>query len=384
MDVLILDEQFNTVAVIDDYLSMIWTDRFDKAGDFELYMTMRDGLLDEIQNGFYVSIEYSDRLMIVDKTVVKTDAEDGNTVTFTGHSLEFLLDRRVIWGSKTYKGKLEDCIETILNQCLIDPEIPERKVDNFVFDRSGEEKIEAMTMANNAKDEPDEKAEEQYNGESLYSLMCTKCDDKKIGFKVLKDASGVFHFQLYSGVDRSYEQNERPYIVISPEFDNLINSNYAYSTENYRTIALVGGTNNKDEERVFVAAGAEGFTGFDRREVFFSNFDIARTTEMVDDGTGYTYIKKLTEEEYRTQLDIKGKEALDKLKQETAFEGSIDATNMYQYGVDYNLGDIVQIENEYGQGCPVRVYEMVFSMDENGLEIYPTFTKIDDDEEAVI
>ena len=37
MEALIMDKDFKSVAVIDDYESFIWTDRYTGYGDFELY-----------------------------------------------------------------------------------------------------------------------------------------------------------------------------------------------------------------------------------------------------------------------------------------------------------------------------------------------------------
>ena len=40
MELVVLDESFRSVAVIDSYKSLIWADRYNEYGDFELYLRM--------------------------------------------------------------------------------------------------------------------------------------------------------------------------------------------------------------------------------------------------------------------------------------------------------------------------------------------------------
>ena len=37
MEVLVLNTEFESVAIIDTFESLIWTDRYYEAGDFEIY-----------------------------------------------------------------------------------------------------------------------------------------------------------------------------------------------------------------------------------------------------------------------------------------------------------------------------------------------------------
>ena len=46
----------------------------------------------------------------------------------------------------------------------------------------------------------------------------------------------------------------------------------------------------------------------------------------------------------------------------------------FVYKKDFNIGDVVQVVNEYGQEATSRVTEIVISQDENGESLNPTFT----------
>lgn len=45
MDLLVLNTDFESISVIDTYESMIWTDRYNAYGDFELFFAMDSSLL---------------------------------------------------------------------------------------------------------------------------------------------------------------------------------------------------------------------------------------------------------------------------------------------------------------------------------------------------
>ena len=59
-----------------------------------------------------------------------------------------------------------------------------------------------------------------------------------------------------------------------------------------------------------------------------------------------------------------------------SFEGQAETTMSFKYGEDFFMGDIVQLENEYGRVLRARVTEVVRSKDVSGVETYPTFTTV--------
>ena len=56
-----------------------------------------------------------------------------------------------------------------------------------------------------------------------------------------------------------------------------------------------------------------------------------------------------------------------------SFEGEVEASVNYTYKEDYFLGDIIQIENEFGIKAAPRIVEIIECMDENGYSMTPTF-----------
>lgn len=357
MDLLVLNKSLDVIAIVDVYESIIWTERYYEYGDFELYTAMTQDLLNYIKTDNYIQRVGSDRVMIIEEIRIDTDSETGNHITITGRSLESILDRRVIWSQTTISGNLQNGIKKLINENIISPSKEERKISNFIFKDSTDSQITGLTV------------EAQYTGDSLYDVISKVCEEKSIGFKVSLNENKQFVFELYAGADRSYEQTNYPYVVFSPNFDNIINSNYLESKENLKNVALVGGE-GEGTARKYLAIG--NTSGLDRRELFVDARDISSEGE---DG------ETLTTEQYNELLKQRGNEYLADYTDLVSFEGAVETNIMYKYGVDFFDGDIVQIANEYGHEAKVRILEVVISENEEGNSVYPTFKTITEEGE---
>lgn len=357
MDLLVLNKSLDVIAIVDVYESVIWTERYYEYGDFELYTAMTQDLLNYIKTDNYIQRVGSDRVMIIEEIRIDTDSETGNHITITGRSLESILDRRVIWSQTTISGNLQNGIKKLINENIISPSKEERKISNFIFKDSTDSQITGLTV------------EAQYTGDNLYDVISKVCEEKSIGFKVSLNENKQFVFELYAGADRSYEQTNYPYVVFSPNFDNIINSNYLESKENLKNVALVGGE-GEGTARKYLAIG--NTSGLDRRELFVDARDISSEGE---DG------ETLTTEQYNELLKQRGNEYLADYTDLVSFEGAVETNIMYKYGVDFFDGDIVQIANEYGHEAKVRILEVVISENEEGNSVYPTFKTITEEGE---
>ncbi len=351
MELFVLNADFESIAVIDTYESMIWTDRYNAYGDFEIYFAMDESLLEYIKEDYYLWLKESDHSMIIEDIKIDADTEEGNRLIVTGRSLESILERRIIWGQRIFSGNLQNAIQTMLNENIISPSVADRKIANFIFVPSTDSKITSLTIDN------------QYTGDDLYTVIKGLCEENNIGFKIVLTDDNQFAFSLYAGADRSYDQTENPYVVFSPNFENIINSNYFSSKAGYRNVTLVAGEGEGASRKTTVVGSA---SGLDRRELFTDARDISSDTE---DGT-------LSDAEYIAQLRTKGLKNLADHMITTAFEGEVEVTRLFKYGEDFFIGDIVQIANEYGNENSAYISELIISNSDEGLSIYPTFKTI--------
>lgn len=364
MELLVLDESFEPFAIIDTYNSLIWTDRYNECGDFELFTAMSMDLLNVIKQDYYIRRPDSDHVMIIEKIEIDTDVEDGNTITITGRSLESLLDRRIVWNETSLSGSFQDGIEKLLNENAISPSNDSRKIPNFKMEKSEDQAITNLTI------------EAQYKGDNLYDILQTLCTERSIGFKVVLSDANELVFSLYSGTDRSYDQTDNPYVIFSPNYDNLISSNYIESKSSFKNVTLVSAedSDNRPEEEgaeaPLVETAVGNVSGLARRETFTNYGSISRTVTEGDQE------KTLSDSEITAMLRQRGKETLAENASILSFEGEAETSTMFKYGEDFTIGDIVQVEDHYGHESRARVIELVLSDATDGFSVYPTFSAI--------
>lgn len=357
MELLILDKDFNSSETLDIFESLIWTDRYFGYGDFELYMPANEEILKILPLGYYLYNRESEHVMIAEDLEIETDVEEGAHLKITGRSLESILERRIVWNQTVLTGSLQNGVEKLLNENVISPSDESRKIPNFIFKASEDERITALTI------------DAQYYGENLYDAIVGICKSENLGFKIILDGKNLV-FSLYLGIDRSYGQDVNPYVVFSPGFDNLMNSNYVESEKTLKTIALVAGEGEGSNRKVTtVSIEKAASKGLDRRELFV---DAAGVSSSVNGQT-------ISNAEYMKQLSRKGSEELSKNKRTTSFEGEVDISSTYEFGTDYYIGDIVQVMNEFGCQSRSRITEFIRSQDDTGLEYYPTFETLDEE-----
>lgn len=364
MDLIVLDENLEPFTIIDTYNSLIWTDRYNECGDFEIYTAMTTELLDVYKQDYYIRRQGSDHVMIIEKLEIDTDVETGNNITITGRSLESILDRRIVWNKTSLSGSFQDGIEKLLNENVISPSNESRKIPNFKMEKSTDPKITDLTI------------EAQYKGDNLYDLLTSVCAEREIGFKIVLSEDNEFVFSLYSGTDRSYDQTDNPYVIFSPNYDNLISSNYIESKSSFKNVTLVSAEDNdnrpedEDAEVPLVETAVGNVSGLARREIFTDYGSISRTV------TEDNQEKTLSDSEITAMLRQKGKETLAENASILSFEGEAETSTMFKYGEDFTIGDIVQVEDHYGHESRARVIELVLSDATDGFSVYPTFSAI--------
>lgn len=370
MEVLILNKEFRAMTLLDNFESLIWTERYLGAGSFEFYTPMVIDVFKACEIGYYVWMKDSDRVMIIEDRQISTDVDAGNYMIISGRSLESILDRRIVWEQTLLQGKIDTIMEKLLTDNVINPSANTRKISNFVYEKTTDSRILEMTVS------------KQFTGDNLYDAIIELCDMRDIGFKITLDDQNRFVFKLYAGIDRSYEADEKaqaddittsgptPYVVFSPKFDNVVSSNYLESITTLKNVTLVAGEDEGVIRRTNVVGEVDA-SGLDRRELYTDARDIQSET---DEGP-------LLADDYMALLAERGKEKLAENKKTTAFDGQLETTGNFVYGEDFFIGDIVQFVNEYGIEAKVRVIEFIRSQDLTGYSTYPTFEVLADETE---
>lgn len=345
----VINPQLDIIGMVEIAISTIWTNRYYEAGDFELYVPATDeniGLL--VRDNYLVREGYETNAMIIENIQVSTDVENGNTMIITGRCLKSILSRRIIWTQTNLSGTISANIQTLLNQNIINPSDTKRKISNFIFQSNNVGTSNTLSI--------------QFTGDNLLEAVVGICQRFGLGFDVTLDLDNKqFIFALYEGLDRSYDQDTNPYVVFSNDFENLLTTTYTENSTDYKNVAKVAGE-GEGLARKSATAGDMTVTGLDRYELFIDS----RNTSS-NDG-------EITESEYLEMLQNEGDDELTNYQVIMTYEGDVETGKNYVLGTDYNLGDIVEVVNEYGLEATSRITEVIQAEDETGMHTIPTFS----------
>ena len=445
MQAYLLDKQFFAKEILDEYDSFLWTDRYYECGEFEYYTGATQDKINAWTIGRYLRTSFSDRVMIIENRYIETDNEDGAKLKITGQSGEAILKRRVIIEKVAYdkNTNVQNIIKELITKNFINPADPKRKISNFIFEDSTDSRITAITL----------KKKKEFYGEEVYTVVQEMCEAYGLGFKVTLNDQNQFVFKLYMGYDRSYGQSDLPWVIFSPEFDNLANTDYEYTTiDKQNVVYLKSGDEdnpsgtweedtlddeahtkikrlNTDNALRIIQVGTD--TGIDRKEHWATTTAECQYTEEEMKARGYTKptkpewgywedsvdedgkpikifhddpsvseeTKKAADEAYEEaqkayekaakkpesliieELTKEANEKLDEVKPKATTEGEADLTHQFQYGIDYNLGDVLELINEFKMEGNVRMTEIIFSHDSSGETIVPSFRSLQEEED---
>lgn len=346
MDIYVLSPDFKKLDIIDYCASVIWTRRYCKAGDFELYLPITATAITILKPGNYlVRSDMPENLMVIQGVKITTDEEAGDYLTVTGKGAESIIAKRIVWKQTNLNGTITAGAQKLLNENVINPTDTARKINSVVMG-------DCCKCTTTVK--------KQITGDNLLDAIIELLSTYNLGFKFVFTGSSL-KFCIYNGVDRSPYQSDRPRVVFNAEFDNLLASEYSADVSEYKNIALVAGEGEGVARKTYTVGSA---SGLDRIETYVDARGISSET---DDGT-------LTTAEYNALLSAKGVEALAETVTKQSFEGTIEPTVNYTFGVDYDLGDIVQITNDYGITAPARITEVIESWSDTGYSCIPTFS----------
>ena len=355
MDLYVLDSNYTPIAVIDAYKSLIWTKRYYTCGDFELYVPADRNLLQYLQPDNFITREDDDSVMVIEKLEIKTDAENGDFFIVSGRSLESILLRRIFKRPVTISvSDPIQGIKALIDACTADEGTGThvqhwRNITNLVVDDSFS--IEETLKA-------------QFTGDTLLDAISSIAMRFGFGFKMTISNS---QFVL------SFYQGEEIDVVFSPEFDNLINSNYVYDKTNFANYVYVAGEGEGNQRR------GHGELRYDlpTDEHYYDPLGIALREVYVDARDLSSNNGEIDGIEYGNLLGERANEKFSDCSITKTFEAEIEPRASFKYKEDYNLGDIVEVTTEYGVTAHPRITEIIESWDETGYTVVPTFEELE-------
>lgn len=326
MIVYIADETLTEIGMI-DHGSVIWTQKYNDMGEFEITVPATLELLNLFRSGVFAFREDSESVMIIEKIQIKTNIESGDYLVVTGRSAEALLNRRIVWEQTNIDSDIGAAVRLLIEQNVTNAADANRNISLLQIGS-----IEAAGQT----------TQRQLRGEYIFDVVKEMMDLAKMGFRVRRSGR-VLYMDLYHGIKTE--------VIFSREFDNLYQMDYTADNTDYRnTVLVVGEGEGTAQKTMSICAGAT----LKRREMYLD-----KSSSSTNDG-------EITEEAYQKTLQGEGDTALAEKKTVETVTVEIDPDGMFQYGTDFTLGDVVTAIDTYGDKVEMRIVQTTENSDENG------------------
>jgi hypothetical protein len=356
MELYTLDPLWRRQYVVDQFISLIWTERFNKLGDFQLIIESTYATRQLFTPDTYLAMDLSNYIMRVESIEDDAPSDGSRILTIKGTSYEGILRDRVA------KDSLLNLTASPTWNITLAPAAACRKVFHDICIAgilnggdilSGV--VESSLIPSNIA-EPADPVPFQFNVGSVYNTIQPVCDAWDLGFRFLRVDNGAIHFDIYAGSDRTSGQSLLTPVIFAPQLDNLQNTKELTQIDQAKNVAYVYGPNGFE---MIYAQDVDPMTaGLDRRVLMVDASDI--TTSSTTDVAG--------------AMIQRGKDSLAAARIFQGFDGEVTQNSSYQYGRDYNLGDLVEVRNVDGVVTNKRVTEQIFAEDGQGMRSYPTLT----------
>ena len=354
------------IGIVDTAKSIIWHMVYYGVGDFEVYAPCTPENISLLVAGNYVTRYDSRNVGLIEKANVTYNQQDGRMIVASGRFAKSLLERRIIYKRSGYKvsptiisGNVEAAARSLVSANAI----------NCAFDsgRNMQELVlgKSAGLAPIIVDDTGAAAEKQVTHDVLLTYTDSLLQEYGMGAYCGLDENNKLAYTVFAGVDRSIDSTENEPVIFSQDFDNLLSSDYLYDISGLKNTVLIGGE-GEGEQRFHSIIKNASVTGSNRREMFIDANSIKKTYKDDKDVE-----KTLTDAQYDQQLKAHGRQEVAQHAAVETFDGSIDLTSSaLRYGVDYDLGDIVTIQDiEIGRYINPRILEITEVQDENGYQI---------------
>ena len=359
MEGYILDSLYRRIDVVDQFISFIWTERQKEMGDFVLEVPSTLQNRSRFTPGTNLALDRSFRVMTIETVEDATDDEYRNTLKISGRSLERILDDRVarhLLSDLTAEPKWSltglpiDIAELIFHDiCTVGSLDPSDIVTGII---EGNTLFPTDTIPS-----PEDVVTIEIDPTTVYQAIKQIADIYSFGFRIARDpVSGQLYFDVYTGCNRTSQQTLYPSVVFSPSLDNLQKTSELKSNAAYKNVAYV--ISPVGHEVVYLLDTPSTITGFDRRVLLVKADDITDTDPAIASA----------------KMIQRGKDQLAINTTLTAFDGELNQYSNYKYGIDYNLGDLVEERNVDGVSNQMQVTEQILAEDSEGERSYPTLS----------
>lgn len=355
MDISILNSNYKRQRLIENWSSLVWSERYSTNGDFEMVSPNISEIVSLLPLGgpedppTLVAVDDSDVPMVVESHKIEKPKNGPPQITTTGRSFETVFDRRVtIFSVASDMPRTETKIASTSVSGLVHNVASDIVVTGTP---NAKDKIPEINLLNSITGDAGDEVQYVIEPKELYEWMTETLALENYGLRAeLGPSNTQIAVIIYNGVDRSKE------VVFDVALDQIDDASYILSKLGSKNVMITATKNGME----YSNTGTDP-SGLSRR-VAFQDLSSEISYPVGADLTSLTINR--------------GKVALADLLPVALFSGGIAEDLSAGYGSTYSLGDIVTLQGEYGLAQQARIAEFVRTQDNTGYKAYPTFESI--------
>ena len=335
--------------------SIMWTERYREPGEFEIVAPLSSGLLQFLPLGTMISHVNTMEVMIVENQNIKDDDDVDPIVSITGRSLELILEDRIVGSNLAQTNSL--LIPYTIAAMVVAQQVVHLILEHIDHPTDSDDKLEhfnAWSGVTVGTSEP-----RTLGRISVHKAVLDLLSVDNLGIRVVRrqpyDLNGTdadTHFIVHNGIDRSAS------VIFSRKAGDLEGAEYLWSNRKYFNTAFVVG------RYVNTKVHTPGYSGYTRSMMVVQADDIDGHLDVVPSGAILDSVV--------AQMQTRGRAALSGQSRINLVRADISEVSKYHYRRDYNIGDIVTVDGNFGEIAPMRVIEYVEIQDENEEKGHPT------------
>lgn len=406
-------------TMIEGYTSMIWTERYQPGGEFELKTPLIWETLALLPEMTLISHLDTDEVMMVENRVITVNDEGVKELTITGSSLDSFLDHRHVEGKYGKKRRMTQTYTPVGAAAVLIWNV----VDNWAgkdvtreddFSWTTKDKISNVAVSDSVPVSLRGNSRRWWLREGpLYPQLFEILIRGDMGLRMIRPKSTsmtrvsvatalidrgditrtlvndvtALRFDVYIGLDRSHTQSTNTKVGFSVLRGDIDSAEYLYSNKDLKTACeVMSGEGGADVYR----SGDSNLEGLSRRVMSYDAGEPEEAKNKPDDpGKNATqnqndnYEIDLADWKVRNNIIIAefladaAEDALGALKKQrrvSLFTGDISPLSAYHYKVHYGLGDTVSLYGEFGEVEKMVISEYVRTEDSEGDRGFPGLT----------
>lgn len=352
-----LDSSYLPSTTVRDFDSLIWTERFETAGEFQLVVENDVSILTTLPIGSLVSHTDTTEVMLVENHEIDRDSKKALKISVSGRTFETFSENRTTIGSgysltDPITGNQLTEIHTSTTSAALVESILKTALQSG--SAATEDVISNLVVRKVIRD-PDVAMDYVVNRGDIYTRVLEYLKIAHAGIKAIRPngAQTTLDLVIYDGLDLTGS------VIFYAQYEDLDDAKYFWSNKAYKTHAKIAAKiywrlyRNRDL--------VSDVTGLNRRVIYLDANDLEGN---------------YTPPAASDVISARGQAILDVSPMISLVQAKISKTAKPKFKYDYDMGDLVTVFGEFGIAQPMRVVEHVLTVDKKGILGFPSLSAI--------